>query len=66
MLITLNGQNKPVADGTTLTGLASQTGHPPERLVAELNKTIIAREQWPHITLKEGDSVELLTFVGGG
>jgi thiamine biosynthesis protein ThiS len=66
MLITLNGQDKPVADGTTLIELACQTGHPPERLVAELNKAIIAREQWPRIALKEGDSVELLTFVGGG
>ena len=35
-------------------------------LVVELNQQIIKQEQWPFTSLKDGDSLELLNFVGGG
>lgn len=35
-------------------------------LVAELNFKIIKQAEWNDTLIKEGDTIELLSFVGGG
>lgn len=50
----------------TITELVVRKGLAPGALVVELNQQIIKQEQWPLIQLKDGDRLELLSFVGGG
>lgn len=38
----------------------------PESVVVEHNRTIVKKERWENIRLKENDNLEILGFVGGG
>lgn len=35
-------------------------------LIAEVNETIVYRHDWQHYHLKAGDTIELISLVGGG
>jgi sulfur carrier protein len=64
--ITLNGEAKEFADGTTLLALVEQLRLAPERLAIELNFDVVRRDEWPRVKLSDGDRVEIVHFVGGG
>ena len=38
----------------------------PTRIAVELNREIVPRANYSEITLREGDELELINFVGGG
>ena len=65
MEITVNGLKESSAPGT-VADLVARKGLTAEALVVELNQQIIKQEHWPACALKEGDRLELLSFVGGG
>ena len=62
----VNGVKQNVPDGTTVTQLLSTLQIVPERVVVELNLTILKRAQLGNTVLKDGDQVEVVHFVGGG
>ncbi len=65
MQINLNGKN--IESGCkTLMGLVSEQGLDTKALIAELNFELIKQTAWKDTLIKEGDTVELLSFVGGG
>ena len=64
-MVTINGKQEEAAGMTILTYL-QQEGYVPERVVVERNLDIIPRESLDNTFLKDGDSVEILRFVGGG
>ena len=64
--IKLNGEEKELAEATTLRGLVEQLALAPERLAVELNQEVVRRADWPSVVLSEGDRVEIVHFVGGG
>ena len=66
MELTVNGEKRQVADGLTAFGLLDTLQIMPERVVVEVNLTILKRVQLPEAVLKEGDQVEIVQFVGGG
>jgi sulfur carrier protein len=37
-----------------------------KHVITELNGTIVPSAQWAQTSIKEGDALELVTFVGGG
>jgi thiamine biosynthesis protein ThiS len=63
--ITVNGQAKEVADGTTVAQLVAQHNLTPTKVAIELNRRLLRAEKYD-TPLKEGDEIELVTFVGGG
>ncbi len=63
--IQLNGE-KVLTKHSTLFELIRETGFEPQSLVAELNFEVIKEDLWPDTKIKDGDQVELLSFVGGG
>ncbi|MBV5316507.1 MAG: sulfur carrier protein ThiS [Desulfobulbaceae bacterium] len=65
MEIIINGQTEQSPPGT-IAELVTRKGLAPGSLVVELNQTIIKQEQWQTTSLKAGDRLELLSFVGGG
>lgn len=65
MDILINGQRETCPPGS-LADLVAVKGLAPEALVVELNGAIVRQGQWPAIRLKDGDRLELLSFVGGG
>ncbi len=66
MELMVNGENQQLPDGITVAQLLETLKTPPERVVVELNMTILKRAQHPQTILKEGDQVEVVRFVGGG
>lgn len=66
MDVTVNGEARRVPDGTTAAGLLQQLDIRPERVVVEVNLTILKRDQLASTTLKPGDRIEIVHFVGGG
>lgn len=38
----------------------------PDRVAVELNSEIAPRAQWTELTIKDGDRIEIVHFVGGG
>lgn len=66
LLIEVNGERREVPDAVTLYGLVESLSLAPERLAVELNQRVVRRADWPSTTLREGDRVEVVHFVGGG
>ena len=66
MNILLNGEVREVTEGVTLDQLLIQLQLPRQRIAVELNQRVIRRADWANATLKEGDRIEVVHFVGGG
>jgi thiamine biosynthesis protein ThiS len=66
LLVEVNGESRDVPDSITLAQFVEQLALAPERLAIELNRQVVRRAHWPQTTLKEGDRVEIVHFVGGG
>lgn len=66
MNITVNGEQKEIADRAAVSDLINALGLKPDRLAVELNRRIIRRMEWASTRLNDGDKVEIVHFVGGG
>lgn len=64
--IQVNGEPRDVKDGTTLSELISNLQLKPEQIAVELNRTVVRRAEWCANELSEGDTLEIVHFVGGG
>jgi sulfur carrier protein len=66
MTLTVNGEAQTMPDGLTAAQLLERLRVQPERVVVEVNLTILKRAQLLSTVLKAGDRVEIVNFVGGG
>ena len=66
MRVTLNGEQQELAEGITISDLITQLELGKRRLAVEVNRDIVARESFAERTLREGDVVEIVHFIGGG
>jgi len=67
MRVRINGKEESLPDGLmTLQELLAKRGLVPERVVVEVNLQVISREEWPTFNLRDEDSIEIVSFVGGG
>jgi sulfur carrier protein len=66
MKIHINGEQKEIADDLNIARLLDELEIRPGRVVVELNHTIISREAQESTSLRDGDVLEIVHFVGGG
>jgi thiamine biosynthesis protein ThiS len=66
MRLTVNGKPVEVPDGSTVSGLLVVMALEPLRVAVERNQDVVPRRTWGDETLREGDQIEIVTFVGGG
>ena len=66
MEIQVNNKPRRVPDTTTLAQLIDHMGVNAATVVAEVSGAIIAPARFAVTTLRAGDRVELVRFVGGG
>ena len=66
MKIKLNGQEKEFAGAQTLQSIIEQFCREHRRIIAEVNGEIVKSPRWVETLLKDGDAIELVSFVGGG
>lgn len=67
MIISIAGEKKEYAEGTTVKDLIEKENvDNPEYVTVTVNDEFVDREAFPTTTLKEADEVEFLYFMGGG
>jgi thiamine biosynthesis protein ThiS len=67
VVLTVNGDRRTLADGATIADLLRELDLDPRMIVVEHNGEILRRDAAaPVHTLRTGDIVELVHFVGGG
>ena len=66
MIITLNGEEKSLADGSTAADLIAELGLTGRRIAMEVNREIIPRGTFEEHALRDGDQVEIVHAIGGG
>jgi thiamine biosynthesis protein ThiS len=66
MNLTINGQRKNFSAPFNVAQLLSQLELNPEQVVVELNRDILTADKYIDIQLQDGDSLEIIQFVGGG
>lgn len=64
--VMLNGTDSFVVRGTTIADLLDQLGVVSDRVAVEVNLSVIERAAYDRTVLREGDRVEIVSFVGGG
>jgi thiamine biosynthesis protein ThiS len=64
-MVKINGKEENAA-GLCVMDYLRQAGFSPDVVVVERNLAIIPREDLDKVILQDGDSVEILRFVGGG
>ena len=66
MRITLNGDAHELAGPLTVTELLARLQIDPRRVAVEHNLVVLKRDAFELTTVREGDEVEIVNFVGGG
>ncbi len=64
--ITVNGNTREFDSKSSLDDLLRVLDLDPRMVVVEHNRSIVRRPQLAATSLEDGDSVELVHFVGGG
>lgn len=63
--IEVNGERRDVRAGLTVRALLGELALPVERIAIELNRALLPRAELDR-ALRDGDCLEIVTFVGGG
>ncbi len=66
MTITLNGDPRPLSPGCTVAALLAALGLDMRKVAVERNEAIVPRSLYGETVLAEGDSLEIVHFIGGG
>ena len=64
-MVKVNGTELDIA-GKTVAEYLSTTNYDPKRIAVERNGDIVFKYQYTETVLMDGDSLEVVSFVGGG
>lgn len=64
--VRVNGEIRPVAADTRVADLLGALGVATPRVAVEYNREILPKARYGETVLREGDDLEIVTFVGGG
>lgn len=65
MKIRVNGEEYGT-EQETVEGLLGELRIEPGRVAVEVNLGVVKKKEFDHVRLSEGDTVEIVYFVGGG
>lgn len=67
MNIKVNGEEKTIKDGVTITEILKiENVEMPEMVSVQLNDEFLDRDKFDAVVLKENDRIDFLYFMGGG
>lgn len=66
MTIRLNGEARELAGPLSIAALLATLGIEPGRVAVEHNLKVVKRDAYESTTIRDGDEVEVVNFVGGG
>ena len=64
-MVKVNGKELDI-EGKTVADYLALTDYDPKRIAVERNGEIVFKAQYGETVLEDGDSVEVVSFVGGG
>ncbi|MCB6415592.1 sulfur carrier protein ThiS [Dorea acetigenes] len=64
-MVKVNGTDLDLA-GKTLAAYLEASGYDPKRIAVECNGEIVPKAQYGETVFRDGDTVEVVSFVGGG
>lgn len=64
-MLKINGKNAPESVGKSLAEFLG-ANYDTKRVAVELNGAVVPKKRYTEVTLKDGDAVEIVSFVGGG
>ena len=64
--VVINGEQRRVPEGTSLAQLIAEIGLDPRKVAVERNLEIVPRSTFGELIVEDGDSFEIVHFVGGG
>lgn len=64
-MVKVNGEVMNIA-GKTVSEYLASTSYDSKRIAVERNGEIVFKSQYDSIVLKDGDVLEIVSFVGGG
>jgi sulfur carrier protein len=66
MQITINGQSEDLDDEMSVAALLALRRLEPRRVAVEINEELVPRRDFGETAIRDGDRIEIVTFVGGG
>ena len=66
MKVRINGEETELEHDTTVAALLAHLGLSCRRVAVELNRSVVARAEWPATLVRDDDHIEIVQFVGGG
>lgn len=66
MFITLNGKKEELKNEMTIALFLKSKGMDLDKVIVEVNCKIVKKNNWSSTKLNENDSIEIVSFVGGG
>jgi thiazole synthase len=64
--VQVNGEPRTVPAGLSIAALLREIGLNPQKVAVERNLEIVARSTLDSVQVENGDSFEIVHFVGGG
>lgn len=64
-MVKINGESLDIA-GKTVAEYLETTNYDPKRIAVERNGDIVPKAKYDETVLMNGDSIEVVSFVGGG
>ena len=65
-MITVNGRQIQLTSGMSVAVYLEQNNYQINRIAVEMNEEILPKYSYSETMLKDGDRLEVVTFVGGG
>ena len=66
MNITVNGERRELADGASISDLLGELGLAGQPVAVEVNRSVVPKRRHDEHALADGDTIEIVTLVGGG
>ena len=66
VMITVNGKQISLTSKMSVADYLEQNNYQIKRIAVELNEEILPKYSYSDTMLKDGDRLEVVTFVGGG
>ncbi len=66
MQITINGEVENLDGAMSVADLLARRRIEPVRVAVEINEDIVPRKTFAETMIRDGDRIEIVTFVGGG
>ncbi|MBA4419062.1 MAG: thiamine biosynthesis protein ThiS [Syntrophus sp. (in: bacteria)] len=66
MIITVNGRTMDAAEQMMLSDLLLSCNVKPGVVIVVVNEMVVKQAMWSETKIADGDSIELVSFIGGG